>query len=173
MAATRPKEGDSAMKLRTILVPLDGSIVAETALTRAVDLAREAGAKLVLLRAAEAHPLPMADPVDAQVAVMGEVQAYLAAVRERVRSAGVGDVEVSAWYGPAVEAIVEAARYRDADLIVMSSHGRSGLTRLVLGSVTEFVLRATTVPILVIRPDGAPIDTPFMGSSTAKEVSDV
>jgi nucleotide-binding universal stress UspA family protein len=80
---------------------------------------------------------------------------------------------MSAWYGPAVEAIVEAARYRHADLIVMSSHGRSGVARLVVGSVTERVLRATTVPILVIRPDGAPIDMPYTGTPTAEEIANV
>ena len=66
---------------------------------------------------------------------------------------------------------MEAARYRDADLIVMSSHGRSGVARLVMGSVTERVLRGTSVPILVIRPDGAPTDTPFRGAPSAKEMS--
>ena len=113
------------MNVRTILVPLDGSIIAEAALTPAVELAREARAKLVLLRAAQAHTLPMTDPIEAQVDVMRESQEYLAAARARVQTAGVADVETSAWYGPAVEAIVEAARYRHADLIVMSSHGRS------------------------------------------------
>jgi nucleotide-binding universal stress UspA family protein len=161
------------MKVKTILVPLDGSIVAEAALTPAVDLAREAGARLVLLRAAQAHTLPMADPIEAQVDVMREAQEYLAAARARVTAAGVRDVEISAWYGPAVEAIVEAARYRHADLIVMSSHGRSGMSRLVLGSVAESVLRATAVPILLIRPDGAPLDTPFMGAPSAKEIANV
>jgi len=161
------------MNLKTILVPLDGSSVAEAALTPAMDLAREAGAKLVLLRAAEAPTRPMADPVEAQVVVMKDAQEYLAAAQDRVMAAGVADVEVSAWYGPPVEAIVEAARYRRADLIVMSSHGRSGVARLVMGSVAELVLRATTVPILVIRPDGAPIDTRFMSSTTAKEVANV
>jgi nucleotide-binding universal stress UspA family protein len=161
------------MKVKTILVPLDGSIVAEAALTPAVDLAREAGARLVLLRAAQAHTLPMADPIQAQVDVMREAQEYLAAARARVTAAGVRDVEISAWYGPAVEAIVEAARYRHADLIVMSSHGRSGVSRLVLGSVAESVLRATAVPILLIRPDGAPLDTPFMGAPSAKEIANV
>jgi len=151
------------MNLKTILVPLDGSTVAEAALPPAVDLAREAGAKLVLLRAAEAHTLPMADVVAAQVTVMRETQEYLGSVRDRV----------VAWYGPAVEAIVEAARYRHADLIVMSSHGRSGVARLVVGSVTERVLRATTVPILVIRPDGAPIDMPYTGTPTAEEIANV
>jgi len=161
------------MKVKTILVPLDGSIVAEAALTPAVDLAREAGAKLVLLRAAQAHTLPMADPIVAQVDVMREAQEYLGAARARVTAAGVRDVEISAWYGPAVEAIVEAARYRHADLIVMSSHGRSGVSRLVLGSVAESVLRATAVPILLIRPNGAPLDTSFMGAPSAKEIANV
>ena len=161
------------MNVKTILVPLDGSIIAEAALTPAVELAREARAKLVLLRAAQAHTLPMTDPIEAQVDVMRESQEYLAAARARVQTAGVADVETSAWYGPAVEAIVEAARYRHADLIVMSSHGRSGVSRLVLGSVAESVLRATTVPILLIRPDGAPVDTPFMGAPSAKEIAHV
>jgi nucleotide-binding universal stress UspA family protein len=88
-------------------------------------------------------------------------------------TAGVVEVDASAWYGPPVEAIVEAARYRDADLIVMSSHGRSGIARLVMGSVTETVLRATTVPVLVIRPDGAPLAPSFAGVPMAKEVAHV
>src|SRR6185295_3852219 len=128
------RPGGHAMKLTTILVPLDGSVVAEAALSPAVDLARDAGARLVLLRAAEARSLPMADPVEAQVSVMWDAQEYLAAARARADMAGVADVEVSAWYGPPVQAIVEAARSRDVDLIVMSSHGRSGMARLVMGS---------------------------------------
>jgi nucleotide-binding universal stress UspA family protein len=159
------------MNLKLILVPLDGSIVAEAALAPAVDLARQTSTKIVLLRAAEAHTLPMADPIEDQVNVMREAEEYLGATRTRVMDAGVADVEVAAWYGPAVEAIVEAARYRHADLIVMSSHGRSGVARLVMGSVTERVLRGTSVPILVIRPDGAPIDTSFTGVPSAREVS--
>jgi len=160
------------MKLKTILVPLDGSSVAEAALTPAVDLAREAGAKLVLLRAAEAHARPMADPVEAQVSVIREAQDYLTAVRGRALAAGVADVEASAWYGPALQAILEAAQFRDADLIVMSSHGRSGVARLVLGSVTEMVLRATTVAVLVIRPAGAPI-APALAGPMEEEVANV
>lgn len=161
------------MKLSTILVPLDGSVVAEAALTPAVDLARTWGARLVLLRAAEAHTGPLTDPIEAQVHVMREAEEYLAAAQARVKAAGVAEVELSAWYGPPAEAIVEAARHRHADLIVMSSHGRSGVARLVLGSVAESVLRATAVPILLIRPAGAPLDTPFVAAPSAKEVSRV
>jgi nucleotide-binding universal stress UspA family protein len=161
------------MKVRTILVPRAGSLVAEAALAPAVELARQGGARLVLLRAAEAHSGPMTDLVEAQVHVMREAEEYLAATQARVKAAGVAEVEVSAWYGPPAEAIVEAARHRKADLIVMSSHGRSGVARLVLGSVAESVLRATAVPILLIRAAGAPLDTPFMAAPRAKEVSRV
>jgi nucleotide-binding universal stress UspA family protein len=160
------------MKLSTILVPLDGSVIAEAALTPAVDLARTSGAKLVLLRAAEAHTGPLTDPVEAQVHVMREAEEYLAGAQARVKAAGVAAVELSAWYGPPAEAIVEAARHRHADLIVMSSHGRSGLGRLVLGSVAETVLRGTRVPILLIRPGEAPIQAPA-ATTTAKEVTHV
>jgi nucleotide-binding universal stress UspA family protein len=72
----------------------------------------------------------------------------------------VDKVETSVWYGPPAEAIIEAARVRAIDLIVMSSHGRSGLGRLVLGSVAETVLRGTTVPILLLRDREAPVTLP-------------
>jgi nucleotide-binding universal stress UspA family protein len=160
------------MNVKTILVPLDGSILAELALTPAVDLALEKGAKLVLLRAAEAHTA-VGDPTEAQVAVVQRAEAYLEGARGRVLRAGLEDVEMSVWYGPPAEAIVEAARYRKADLIVMSSHGRSGLGRLVLGSVAESVLRATAVPILLIRPPDAPVDMPYISRPIARELTNV
>ena len=157
------------MNVKTILVPLDGSFLGELALAPAVDLARDKAAKLVLLRAAEAHTT-VADPTEAQVAVVREAEEYLAAVRTRVLDA-VAEIETTVWYGPPAEAIVEAARYRGADLIVMSSHGRSGLGRLVLGSVAESVLRATPTPILLIRAGGAPLEAPYWGRPAAKELS--
>ena len=74
---------------------------------------------------------------------------------------GVKDVATSVWYGPPVESIADAARYRSADLIVMTTHGRSGLSRLLLGSVAEAVLRATTTPVLLLRPgQSAPVLDP-------------
>lgn len=160
------------MHVKTILVPLDGSALAESALLPAAELARQYGARLVALRAAEAHGLPMADPVERQVQAVRAAETYLAEVRERIVRERLADVETSVWYGPAPEAIVEAARFRKVDLIVMSSHGRSGFGRLVLGSVAETVLRGTRVPILLIRPGEAPIDKPFT-STTAKEITHV
>jgi nucleotide-binding universal stress UspA family protein len=160
------------MKLRKILVPLDGSRLAESALGEAIELSG-AGAALLLLRAAEAARVPMADPTEAQVAVVREAEAYLEGVAERARAAGVAKVETSVWYGPASDAIVEAARVRGIDLIVMSSHGRSGLGRLIFGSVAETVLRGTTTPILLIRPNGAPVEDISATGARAAEVSRV
>jgi len=160
------------MNVKTILIPLDGSRLAELALAPAVELARDRGAKLVLLRAAEAHTT-VADPTEAQVTVVREAEEYLTALRARMLAGGVAEVETSVWYGPPAEAIVEATRYRGADLIVMSSHGRSGLGRLVLGSVAETVLRSTLTPVLLIRAGAAPVETPYWSRPAAKEVSHV
>jgi nucleotide-binding universal stress UspA family protein len=148
------------MKLRTILVPLDGSALSETALPCAVELATPSGARIVLLRATEAHGLPGVDPIEAQVRVVSEGEAYLGRVADRLSAQGVQPVETSLWYGPPAYAIVEAARLRAIDLIVMTSHGRSGLGRLILGSVAESVLRGTRTPILLLREAGAPLEEP-------------
>ena len=147
------------MNLRKILVPLDGSALAESALNQAVALAAE-GATLILLRAAEAHTLPGVDPTEAEVQVVHEAEQYLDEIAVRLRAQGLKDVQTSVWYGRADTAIVEAARLRNPDLIVMSTHGRSGLGRLILGSVAESVLRGTTTPILLLRKPEAPVQVP-------------
>jgi nucleotide-binding universal stress UspA family protein len=159
------------MKLTTILVPLDGSALAETALAPAIELARTNSAKLVLLRATEAHASPLTDLTEAQVAAVRGAEEYLARVRTRIDGAEPAGVDTSVWYGPPAEAIIEAARFRHADLIVMSSHGRSGAGRLVLGSVAETVLRGSTVPILLLRPSNVPAAAPVRG--TAREAVNV
>lgn len=149
------------MKLDKVLVPLDGSPLAEAALTAAVDLVRERpGATLILLRAAEASTLPGADPTEAQVRVVREAESYLEAVAARLAAQGLTNVKTSVWYGPAAPAIVEAARAGKVDLIVMSTHGRSGLGRLLLGSVAESVIRGTRTPILLVRDVAAPVAEP-------------
>jgi len=146
------------MKLERVLVPVDGSVLAETALYRAVDLARETGATVSLVRAVEAHTLPGADPIEAQIAVVKDAEDYLQQIKARLAESGFRNLETSVWYGAPSFAIVEAARLRRADLIVMTTHGRSGLGRLIMGSVAESVLRATETPILLLRAPGAPLE---------------
>ena len=148
------------MKLNKILVPLDGSALAESAIAKAVEVAGDRSVTLMLLRAAEAHTLPGADPTEAQVEVVREAEGSLAAGAARLTEKGMRGGQPSVWYGPAPPAIVDAARLRKADLIVMSTHGRSGLGRLILGSVAESVLRGTTTPILLLRAPEAPVEMP-------------
>lgn len=155
------------MKLDRILVPLDGSPLAENALVAAQRLMDDhPDAKLMLLRAAEATTLPGGDPIEDQVAVVREAQDYLDAMVARLRAGGVKDVEATVWYGPPAPAIVEAARVSKADVIVMSTHGRSGVGRLLLGSVAESVLRGTPTPILLVR---AGVEVPPQAEAAERE----
>jgi len=143
------------MKAERILVPLDGSPLAERALPTALELLSDGpGATLILLRAAEAHILPGTDPIEAQVAVIQEAESYLDSVADRLREQGITEVVTSVWYSSAAKAIVEAAQVRRVDLIVMSTHGRSGLGRALRGSVAETVVRRTRTPILLVSAGG-------------------
>jgi nucleotide-binding universal stress UspA family protein len=160
------------MKLEKILVPLDGSTLAEAALSTAREFAERDGSTISLLRAAEGMTLPGGDTVEAQVTAVREAEEYLAAVVRRLEGKGIRRIETHVWYGPPATAIVEAAAVQKADLIVMSTHGRSGLGRLVLGSVAESVLRGTTAPILIVRAGHAPVDAP-RGAAEPKRASRV
>jgi len=143
------------MNFDTVMVPLDGSSLAEMALPKAVELLSGPRATLILLRAAEAtKTLPWIDPIEAQAAVVREAESYLAAVAANLADQGVLGVVRSVWYSSAAKAIVAAARRRSVDLIVMSTHGRSGLQRAIRGSVAESVLRATRTPILLVQAGG-------------------
>jgi nucleotide-binding universal stress UspA family protein len=148
------------MKIDKILVPLDGSALAEQALMKALELAEGSEPAFLLLRAAEASTWPGVDPTDEQIRVVHEAEQYLDAVRARLTARGFRNVDTSVWYGPPASAIVEAARVANADLVVMTTHGRSGLGRLILGSVAEAVLRGTSTPILLLRAAGAPVEPP-------------
>ena len=136
------------MQVNKVIVPLDGSTLGEAALTWAASATRKGGT-VVLVRAADA--LTTANARAAET--------YLAGVATQVKALGVTNVDTSVPYGLAVDSIVEAARYRKADLIVMSTHARSGFARLVMGSVAESVMRSTTTPILLVRSPQATVRT--------------
>ena len=148
------------MKLERIMVPLDGSTLAEAAMWTARDLAGRSEATIVLLRVAVAYPKPGTDLVVAQLAAVREAEEYLAAAARSLRASGFERVETHVWNGPPAAAVMEAAKAQRADMIVMTTHGRSGFGRLILGSVAESVLRGTRVPVLIVREASAPIDIP-------------
>lgn len=133
-----------------ILVPLDGSALAEAILPQVTELATLHGAEVVLLRVAFAHAFPGSDQTSAQVQAVEEAEAYLAEVVQRFLAAGIKAQSVVR-YGHAAEEILDHAQTGAVDVIAMSTHGRSGVQRWVLGSVAEHVLRAAPVPVLLVR----------------------
>ncbi len=140
-----------------ILVPLDGSVNAEQILPHAQTLGRLCSAQLILLHATDSEGSVAAADVDVHALVQKEQHeavAYLDGVAEHLRNEGL-EVAMDHPEGkPAARVIAEAARRHGADLIAMTTHGRSGLQRLLIGSVAEGVLREATCPVLLVRIQG-------------------
>lgn len=139
-----------------ILVALDGSDVSEQALPHAEALAEKFGSTLVLLRAypilsstSVAASSPQ-DPTQIHRLEQQVAERYLAWNAERLRAKG-HTVETALVAGTPAEEIVDRAKSAAADLIVMTTHGRGGLGRLVFGSVADEVLRKAACPVLLVR----------------------
>lgn len=135
--------------LKTILLPLDGSSLSERALTYAAVLARRCEATVVLVEAVLAHTFPGVNPSEAQTEVTTGAEQYLNTAAERLSADGIV-TETHVYYDHPVHAILDAATRRRADLIVMSTHGRGGLSRMLYGSVADQILRRATVPVLLV-----------------------
>jgi nucleotide-binding universal stress UspA family protein len=134
-----------------ILLPTDGSDAGNRAVDQALGLAAETGATVHLLFVLEDIPYApemMDDTVEAQLREIGE--AAIEEIRGSADEAGVEVVEALRDGAPH-SAILEYAADTGADLIVMGTHGRSGLDRYLLGSVTERVVRTADVPVLTVR----------------------
>jgi nucleotide-binding universal stress UspA family protein len=137
---------------RTLIVPLDGSVFAEHVIPTAVDLAKRGSASLHLIRVHEGAEFELEpnDTLDAQMRT--EAQDYVAGVAKHIETEhGVAATPVLL-EGRAADSIIGHARRADEPLIVMSTHGRTGFSRLWLGSVTDAVVRRGRVPVLVLRP---------------------
>ncbi len=137
----------------TILVPLDGSTFGEAALPMAITLTKRWPARLHLVTVEEPLiPIPDVDFTD--LTTVGRwAQGYLDDVGARVRDQGGIEAEVTVGSGTVRQAIQEVAREIDADLVVMSTHGRGPMTRMWLGSVADSLIRECDVPVFLVRPD--------------------
>lgn len=134
-----------------ILVPLDGSEVSERILPEIEKIAGNLKAKISILRVAYAHPLPVSDIIKAEVAVVHEAEEYVHMIEEKLKAKGF-TVDSHVRYGPdAADEILNHTDQYDTDLIVMSTHGRSGVKRWLLGSVAEKVVHHATTPVLLLR----------------------
>lgn len=147
------------MNVKRILVPLDGSDAAEAALPVASELARTSEAKLLVIRVTDARFERDPAPIEAGLRRIREAEAYLTLIRERL-GAGGGQVATFLWHGSPAAAIVKAARDYQIDIIIMTTHGRTGREKDMFGSVAEAVLRGVTVPVLVVRPTGVVVQAP-------------
>jgi nucleotide-binding universal stress UspA family protein len=148
-----------------IIVPLDGSELAEAALAPAAELQRKLGSQLILVRAVESESQVLAQTPtffespagaaaniellqDVVEAERKEASEYLdAAIQKLGASNAIKDIRT----GRAADAIIAVANEKPGALIVMSSHGRGGLGRLVFGSVADAVLKDSDIPVLLIR----------------------
>jgi nucleotide-binding universal stress UspA family protein len=141
-------------KVEKILLALDGSNLSRQALQAAKTTALSHGAKVVVFGCLNLNELsqpPEFNPVSYVNAIQeaeSNLKQHLEQATEELREASI-EASTSLARGKPVRAIVEAAEEVAADLIVMASHGRSGLRRLLVGSVTEGVLRRTHCPLLV------------------------
>jgi len=131
--------------VKRILVPLDGSRLSEAIVPLAEALARDYEAELLLVRALRSR-----GSAEAEVEAQEEAEAYLRTMAADVAGHGV-PVRWKVWYDEPDRAIADAARFNDVDLIAMSTHGRGGLTRLLLGSVAESLVRKAPAPVLLVR----------------------
>jgi nucleotide-binding universal stress UspA family protein len=138
--------------IKTILVPLDGSPLAEQGLETGCRVARDSGAALVLVRAILYYGL-MRENEKAERRTLAEARGYMAEQEERLRRDGF-TVRVVVLPSDPVQAILFAADMYDADLIAMSTHGATGLRHALLGSVAEAVLRRSRHPVLLVHAGG-------------------
>ena len=148
-----------AMPSKHILVPTDFSESSNQALDYAITFASKLQARLTVLHVVELFPLGSADMTTVPEAYIEDLkreadrtmQLYLA----RITAAGLtGDVVVT--HGSALQEIMEVAKVQHVDLIIMGTHGRTGLPHLLLGSVAERLVRLAPCPVLVVRLPAAP-----------------
>ncbi len=139
----------------TILIPTDGSPGATAAADLAIDIADQYGAIVHVLHVVDVRMSPLTREMDHDevVALLEESdEDPIAPILERVRDAGIPAHEAIR-LGVPHETIREYIDERDVDLVVMGTHGRTGLERALLGSVTERVVRTADVPVLTVHPN--------------------
>jgi universal stress protein A len=155
----RAKSKGHSMQIRSILLPTDFSECGNYALSYAASLARTFGASMICVHVIEpmvpavgysglTEPLPIADISDQ---LEDSAERELPKLAECEECAGL-EVEELIVHGEAASEIVRVAKDRNVDLIVVSSHGRTGLGRILFGSTAEAVVRHAPCPVLVVKP---------------------
>ena len=148
--------------MKRILVPLDGSVFGEAALPCAEEMARVSKAEIILMQSVTPHhfEIDLAESRSPHLSKLSEEYLehakavagdYLARIEKRLSQSGIvarSVVEI----GPPAERIIACAKDNAVDVIALSTHGRSGLSALMMGSVANKVLHYAEVPVLLVRP---------------------
>ena len=145
------------MGYKRILVPVDGSPVSSLGLKEALKMARDSGAKVRLLHVVEEFSAYMAPDLAGSIGpVLDSLRTAgkrrLAGIERRVRAAGFdpSTALVEDFAGRVADAIIDEAKHWRPDVIVMGTHGRRGVKRMLLGSDAELVIRYSPVPVLLV-----------------------
>ena len=174
---------------RVIMVPTDGSGFDREAIRVALRIGERTGAKVRLVRVLAAGSLmgvtaPADDTLIAPDVVHGQRDRALGelyALAAECRATSSAEISVDLHSGPVSDVLQGYARRNDVDLIVISTHARSGISRLSLGSVTDSLIRHTTIPVLVVKPESSYLNpqvgaafrhivVPLDGSTLAEQI---
>lgn len=153
------KQAGGQGPIRNVVVPLDGSELAESVLPWVEALARTMAIDVHLIRAFDPaavdrrsrYLLALADVPTLSETVGNRIQEYLDSVASRLREKGL-EIRTKVLRGPVASSILSYAENSPLDIIVMSTHGRTGFRRLLLGSVTEAVVRSSSDPVMIVPP---------------------
>ncbi len=141
---------------KKILVPLDGSALAEEILPHVETLAKTLEVEVILLRVIiePAAEFIFSDPSIGST-IIRELEAesldYLTKIRSKLQHSGI-HTSIALRQGQIAETILTVAKEQSADLIAMSTHGRSGLQRWLMGSIADRIVHHSPVPVLLVRP---------------------
>lgn len=148
------------LQFRSIVVATDGSAYSSAAVSEAIGLARRNGSQLTVIAVV---PAEIATPTDIDFTMnqreliaekeMHNAEKNARAVKDAAQKEGV-DVKAFVMSGKPAEAIIQTAGERKADLIVVGSHGRTGVERLLMGSVAERVIVLASCPVLIVKSSG-------------------
>jgi nucleotide-binding universal stress UspA family protein len=141
---------DSTVKWGNILLAVDGSKYSEFAVDKAISMVRSCGGKINILSVVDVSDELFAQAPNLVKEMVSSAHEMVESVKGKVMSAGI-EAEAFVREGETHEKILHMAKELNADLICMGSHGRTGLKRLLMGSVTEKVIGSASLPVLVVK----------------------
>jgi nucleotide-binding universal stress UspA family protein len=157
LAALTEPVGGQVRPIRTIVLATDLTASSREATDRAIDLAGRLDARLVIVNVLEKRRLAGGGAHERVDQARAERETHLVNVVREARAAGV-TAEFLVWQGDPGGSIAAAAEAEGADLVVVGTRGRSGAGRMLLGSVSDHVVRHASCPVLVVRPSSRHVE---------------